>query len=501
MKVKFITFVRYFFVLLFVYAAISKLTTFEAFQVQLAQSPLLSAFASSISYSILILELFIAVLLCIKRSSLLGLYLSFGLMLSFTIYIYLILNFSDFIPCSCGGILEKLGWTEHLWFNIACVLLALIALVLQASSTPYHRFLYSKIAFTFIFSTGIVVVLFMQSEHIIKKENPFVRRYIPHGVSEDQTLDLGVNSFYFAGTHQNTLYLGNHTAPLRMAVVDSTFSTRKNYTLSIDQRDLPFQSIKLKVLYPYFYLADGYVPVIFRGKLNQLKAETLSLGEAFFSDYQPIDSTKIAFSGQQSSTKENVLGLLTPSSKEKVSLHPELLEKQIDGVFDTDGILSYSPHEKKVVYTYFYRNQFIVADTNLNLLYRGNTIDTTSRAQIKITKLKNGEHKMSAPPHTINKNVVIHRNLLFNISNSIGQLESKSMWKQAVIVDVYNYEKQAYIGSFYVHHRGEHKLTSMLVTDHYLYGLFDTQLVRYRLAGSIINKYNQSGESQKPVKE
>jgi hypothetical protein len=55
------------------------------------------------------------------------------------------------------------------------------------------------------------------------------------------------------------------------------------------------------------------------------------------------------------------------------------------------------------------------------------------------------------------------------------------MWKQAVIVDVYDFVKQAYIGSFYVYHRGEHKLSDMLVTDHYLYGLFDRELVRFIL--------------------
>ena len=122
--------VNYLYILLFVYAAISKLLEFEEFRVQLAQSPLLSAYAGLIAPSVIIIELLIVLLLCFKATRLPGLYASFFLMIAFTVYIYLILNYSDFVPCSCGGIIEKLGWTEHLLFNIAFAVLAMVAIIL-----------------------------------------------------------------------------------------------------------------------------------------------------------------------------------------------------------------------------------------------------------------------------------------------------------------------------------------------------------------------------------
>jgi len=113
----------YFFIILFVYAAVSKLADFENFQVQVAQSPLLSVFATFIAYATVIGELVIALMLCFKKSRLMGLYLFLGFMTAFTVYIFLILNYSPFVPCSCGGVLEDLGWWEHLWFNgIVCVM-------------------------------------------------------------------------------------------------------------------------------------------------------------------------------------------------------------------------------------------------------------------------------------------------------------------------------------------------------------------------------------------
>ena len=119
--------VIYFFIILFVYAAVSKLTDFENFQVQIAQSPLLSAFATPIAYGVVLGELAIALMLCFEKSRTLGLYLFLGFMTAFTVYIFLILNYSPFIPCSCGGVLEKMGWWEHLWFNgVVCLVTVFI---------------------------------------------------------------------------------------------------------------------------------------------------------------------------------------------------------------------------------------------------------------------------------------------------------------------------------------------------------------------------------------
>jgi len=119
----------YFFIILFVYAAVSKLIDFENFQVQIAQSPLLSAFATPIAYGVVVGELLIALMLCFTKSRTLGLYLFLGFMTAFTVYIYLILNYSPFVPCSCGGVLEKMGWTEHLWFNIGVCVVAVGGIV------------------------------------------------------------------------------------------------------------------------------------------------------------------------------------------------------------------------------------------------------------------------------------------------------------------------------------------------------------------------------------
>ena len=125
-----VEFISCFFILLFCYAAISKLLDFENFQNQVSASPLLNGFSQFLPYVIIIVEFSIVGLLCYRKTRTTGLIGSFVLMSIFTGYIALLLSTSKNLPCSCGGILEKMSWNQHLYFNIDCVILTIIALSL-----------------------------------------------------------------------------------------------------------------------------------------------------------------------------------------------------------------------------------------------------------------------------------------------------------------------------------------------------------------------------------
>lgn len=121
------------FIALFVYAATSKLIDYQKFQIQLGQSPLLTAFAGLVAWIIPVTEIGISIMLAWPKLRLTGLYLAFGLMVVFTGYIIAITRFSDYVPCSCGGVLQNMSWNEHLAFNIGFVLLSLIGILLHSA--------------------------------------------------------------------------------------------------------------------------------------------------------------------------------------------------------------------------------------------------------------------------------------------------------------------------------------------------------------------------------
>jgi hypothetical protein len=120
-----------FFILLFIYAALAKVLDFEKFRVELGKSPVLNAFAFPVSILIPLLEVIIAIMLAIRRFQYFGLYLAFSLMVMFSAYIIVILKFSSYIPCSCGGILQSMSWKQHLFFNVGFVLLGAVAILIH----------------------------------------------------------------------------------------------------------------------------------------------------------------------------------------------------------------------------------------------------------------------------------------------------------------------------------------------------------------------------------
>ena len=111
-------------IVLFVYASVSKILDYENFRTELGQSPVLSTYAIVVAPVVLALELLTALFLSLRQTRKWALLSSFMLMVMFTCYIVIILNFSDNIPCSCGGVLQRLGWHDHIIFNIVFVFLS-----------------------------------------------------------------------------------------------------------------------------------------------------------------------------------------------------------------------------------------------------------------------------------------------------------------------------------------------------------------------------------------
>ena len=485
------------YVLLFVYAAISKLLDFENFRVQLGQSPLLSAFAGYIAWMVPMLELFIVLLIVSKRWRITGLFGALYLMIMFTAYIFIILNYSPFVPCSCGGILEKMGWEEHFIFNFVFMMLAAAGILILAVRVPKVHFiskpavLVSAFSITVFFSISTIALLFMLSEDIIHHRNNFVRRF-PGNAVKVNDIDLKFSSYYFAGASKEKIYLGSHTAPLLVTMLDTALMKRNEFKIHPNRTDFLFQSVQVRILPPYFYLIDGSVPVIFKGNMNNWKGYVKWNGSTTFSHYQLMDSLTLAFRSNSNVNGESVLGSLDFGSKPKTRFNTSLLQKQIDGIFDVDGTLHYDKDIQKLVYIYLYRNQFIVTDPVLNLHYRGKTIDTISKAQIKVTTVASRqEMKFSAPPVIVNKTSAVCKNLLFVNSALLGKYEPAEMWKDASVIDIYDLNTNSYQGSFYIYHIKKEKLKNFFILDNNFYGFIGPHLVHYKLSKKLTNSYQK----------
>jgi hypothetical protein len=127
------------FVILWFYTGLNKMLDYNNFKSQLGKSPFVEHFASLISWTLPAGEMLIGATLVYKSTRLLGLYLSFALMLLFTGYIWMMLRYAYDLPCSCGGVLSQLSWDDHLRFNSAFVLMSVIAIIFETSFIPKRK--------------------------------------------------------------------------------------------------------------------------------------------------------------------------------------------------------------------------------------------------------------------------------------------------------------------------------------------------------------------------
>jgi len=115
------------------YVVLSKWSDGDLFRTQLGRQPIPYAWVPILFYVLPGVELLLAFLIAHHRTRRRGLWVSLFMMLGFTIYVILALNnhIWEHRPCACGGILNRMGWRTHLWFNLIVCLLNGLAIYLQ----------------------------------------------------------------------------------------------------------------------------------------------------------------------------------------------------------------------------------------------------------------------------------------------------------------------------------------------------------------------------------
>jgi uncharacterized membrane protein YphA (DoxX/SURF4 family) len=465
------------YILLFVYAAVNKLLDFENFSVQLGQSPILGSYSEFIVWLVPLSEIIVAVLLSFSKLRRIGLLFSYTLMVMFTTYIYIILNYSSFVPCSCGGVLEKMSWSQHLIFNVVFIILALVGIYLTDPKRVFPTIALRLTGLT-IFSLVAVIGLFRISENKIHFNNAFTRR-IPHSpVKMLKGISVEHNSFYIAGYDRGKIYLGNSSAPKYIMRIDSSLTGQIAYRLNQDNNNFSFATAQVRIKDGYYYFADGTIPVIYRGSIKDWKGKPVYNGKTTFTAYEVIDTASFIVKAIRPKTGENFLAFIDVNQNSKHVAYKDILQKRIDGVFDTDGLLSYNPILKTALYTYYYRNQYLVATKTLDSIVRGKTIDTLRQVDLKFAYLHTRrEKKFATNPEKINTYATTSRNYLYIKSKRLGKYDRPQMLKDATIIDVYQLNNNSYKFSFYFYNYKGEEIKSFKVYDDIIVGLTKQYLV------------------------
>lgn len=289
------------------------------------------------------------------------------------------------------------------------------------------------------------------------------------------------NSYYFAGQNGHDLYLGNFTAPQHGLVINALTLDTASFKINLNAEQLENPTYcRLYVDSTQFYLYNGVSRQIFTGSTYRWQATTSNIYSPYFNQFIPITDHSYIFRMVSKKTGVNIFrkeSAFTPRTE-----NDSALIKQIDGIFCTDGSLHYNRELKRMMYTYYYRNQTLILDTNLRLLGTVKTIDPIDSVRFTVSSNGSaGKTTFSSPKTIVNRSSCSWKNLLFIQSKIIGKNEDELLFKKSTVIDVYNIETHNYLYSFYLRDTQLGPVSQFRVLNDCIIAIVGKSVIKYHI--------------------
>jgi len=356
------------------------------------------------------------------------------------------------------------------------------------------------------FCFAFVLALYAISEKPFKYRHNFQRTFAAQQPLIENVLLLKNGLYYVAGFTDHEIYFGNRADTLEVLITDKTLKNSRTVHINLEQfkiskpidttqqvnLDLPIhhqlQNLKLvgshlEIDSPYFYIKSGSTPIILRGTTNTWQAGHYLDSIPYFTSASKLNENISALlTIGTTGGSDSVRNLICKVSKlGVVAVKPHIFEGQEDNFFSTMGSLRYSKTLNNLVYIYSYRNQYLLIDTLLNVIGKGNTIDPVAIADINPIKLDEWASTLASPGSVVNSEAQVYKNLLFIKSNLKASNESILSFDNASVIDVYDIEKKKYVFSFHIPDYESIKMTTFKVSDQHVIALHEQYAVSYFL--------------------
>lgn len=196
-----------------------------------------------------------------------------------------------------------------------------------------------------IFSFMVIAGLHFVADSAGRHANHFNRSVRTPFIELLQEQELPSTGYKIVGGSANNVYLSNEGNPLTLLVSDPT--SDKIHTRSIENKTGEKQLLGLlRVDSPQLSLLDPFSHRLFGGDLNSL--QQLLLQNNTYDFILPVNDKTFAIRTFDNKKMEFNLAWVSKDSGGKVV--PNLLKKQVDGLFSVDGTLDYNKKLARIIY-------------------------------------------------------------------------------------------------------------------------------------------------------
>ena len=348
---------------------------------------------------------------------------------------------------------------------------------------PMERKTIVKIAVCFLLSIAFIVYLQQTSVGPNQQKNHFIRIFPPHFMGMSKSYDLKNPDYYIVGLTAGSIFLGNYTDPEHLLIVHLNLLDTENFKMPIPDSVKVIPSVlHWSMDNSNLYLDNYALGSVYKFPLSNPKDQpsSLLLPEISNSVFLPFPGRTFAIRTFDKNLQENILAKISVNSP-LTRKYSHILQKQEEGIFSTDGMLRFNADAARFVYTYFYRNQFICLDTDFNIQYRAQTLDTNTVAKIRVVRVvAERTATIASPGFRVTRAACINRDWILINSDLLADNEEKNMFTRYAVIDMYGIKNGHYHFSFYLP-KGAGKITDMAMMGNSIITIQDHTLFYYRL--------------------
>lgn len=325
-------------------------------------------------------------------------------------------------------------------------------------------------------SVLVVFILKLLADNSDNVKQEFVRTYHPDLIQPGEEIKVDEDT-YVAGLTTRKLYLGNEKNGIILLQVDLRSLDVERVAIRIDA-DLLHPHVRIDS--PHIFVSDGHKAALYTGRLENWTANRSFRHLIPFVDAQVISPVSVVLRAINRMDENAIVKISEKEPYQTVAKH--VLINQGEGLYSTAGALHYSKFMGKVVYVYYFRNEYMLLDTLVDLNAKGNTIDLVSVSKVNSLKLTDDTYTLALPLQMVNKSSFIFKHYLFVCSAIMGSNDEEQIFQGSNTIDVYSLIDLRYLMSFKVPDYDHEKLKSFYVTDGKIVGCYQTRVVIFELA-------------------
>jgi hypothetical protein len=306
-----------------------------------------------------------------------------------------------------------------------------------------------------------------------RKKNGFNRHFLSTSLTKSHENSFLLETSRISGISKDRYYITGQN-PGWMLILNKDLKVIDTLIFNVRQIN-KFLAPNTIVDSPNIYMYAGNLSYLIKGKLDKKTVDLTALKTPVFVRTAQISPQLLVVRGFDSSNKKQVF--------KKINCNDGSVEKEAPLISDdkafgmsTDGTLLYDNATNALVYVEFYKNDFICIDTNLNLIYKGKTIDTTNNFDLIIHK-ESADSTLKVTPgknrEEVNITATIYNKQLYVISALKADNEDEKVFRTNWPVDIYSTENGKYIGSIYIPKATGKKIKSINISGNGITVLYD----------------------------